>query len=287
MDLLSGSGAVRSHMPRGPKNWKVTQKQYCNKFNKDFKNGPHQKKEKNLKDGALWFWEVECPGGVSRGTCPWSQSWWNGQAGTEWGVPCPKSPLSSCSLVTCWEVKMGSSLPFWYWRAASSCVWMLQFEISLLLFSCSVVSDSLWPHGLQRARFPCPSPSPRVCSDSCPLSRWCHPTSSSSLSLLLKKPVVQIMLQDIRRIYKRRHGLMPLVSSPGEWASRLQVGQWFIDLKHPGPLWKVQACCVVSRWALSLTAPSLGELAVFKGAALWGGGRAAGNMFLAPRARGR
>ena len=46
----------------------------------------------------------------------------------------------------------------------------------LLLFSRSVVSDSLRPHGLQHARLPCPSPSPRVCSNSCSLSPWCHPT---------------------------------------------------------------------------------------------------------------
>ena len=52
-----------------------------------------------------------------------------------------------------------------------------------LLFSCSVVSDSLWPHGLQHARPPCPSPSPRACSNSCPLSRWCRPTISSSVTL--------------------------------------------------------------------------------------------------------
>ena len=51
----------------------------------------------------------------------------------------------------------------------------------LLLFSCSVVSDSLWPHGLQHARLPCSSPSPRACSNSCPSSRWCHPTISSSV----------------------------------------------------------------------------------------------------------
>ena len=50
----------------------------------------------------------------------------------------------------------------------------------LLLFSCSVVS-ALWPHGLQHARLPCPSPFPRACSDSCPLSQWCHPTISSSV----------------------------------------------------------------------------------------------------------
>ena len=52
----------------------------------------------------------------------------------------------------------------------------------LFLFSCSVMSDSLQPHGLQHGRLPCPSPSPTVCSNSCPLSRWCHPTVSSSVS---------------------------------------------------------------------------------------------------------
>ena len=46
---------------------------------------------------------------------------------------------------------------------------------------CSVVkSDSLWPHGLEHARLPCPSLSPRVCSDSCPLSWWCYLIISSS-----------------------------------------------------------------------------------------------------------
>ena len=48
-------------------------------------------------------------------------------------------------------------------------------------FSCSVVSNSLWPHGLHHARPPCPSPTPRVDSNSCPLSRWCHPTISFSV----------------------------------------------------------------------------------------------------------
>ena len=45
-----------------------------------------------------------------------------------------------------------------------------------------VQSDSLWPHGLQHTRLPCPSLSPRVCSDSCPMSCWCHPTISSSVT---------------------------------------------------------------------------------------------------------
>ena len=43
------------------------------------------------------------------------------------------------------------------------------------------MSNSLWPHGLQLARFPCPSLSPRICSNSRSLSRWCHPTISSSV----------------------------------------------------------------------------------------------------------
>ena len=47
-------------------------------------------------------------------------------------------------------------------------------------FSLSVVSDSLWPHGLQHTRLPCPSPTPGACSNSRPLSQWCHPTISSS-----------------------------------------------------------------------------------------------------------
>ena len=57
---------------------------------------------------------------------------------------------------------------WWEW------VWFSQF-------SGSVMSDSLWPHGLQHTRLPCPSPTPRACSNSCPLSRWCHPTISSSV----------------------------------------------------------------------------------------------------------
>ena len=51
----------------------------------------------------------------------------------------------------------------------------------MLLFSFSVVSNSVWPHGLQHTRLPCPSPSPRACLNSCPLSWWCRPTISSSV----------------------------------------------------------------------------------------------------------
>ena len=53
--------------------------------------------------------------------------------------------------------------------------------LSSVQFSCSVVSKSLWPHELQHARPPCPSPTPGVHPDSCPLSQWCHPAISSSV----------------------------------------------------------------------------------------------------------
>ena len=57
----------------------------------------------------------------------------------------------------------------------------LKPPFSSVQLSCSGVSDSLQPHGLQHARPPCPSPTPRIYSNSCPLSRWCHPTISCSV----------------------------------------------------------------------------------------------------------
>ena len=65
----------------------------------------------------------------------------------------------------------------------------------MYLFSRSVMSDSLQHHGLQHARPLCPLPAPRVYSNSCPLSRWCHPTISSSdspfLSCLHSFPAIE------------------------------------------------------------------------------------------------
>ena len=57
----------------------------------------------------------------------------------------------------------------------------LNVPLRSIQFSRSVVSDSLWPHGLQHARAPYPSPTPEVYSNSCPLGRWCHPAISSSV----------------------------------------------------------------------------------------------------------
>ena len=64
-----------------------------------------------------------------------------------------------------------------------------------LLFSYSFVSNSLWPHGLQHTGRPCPSLSPRVCSNSCPLYWWCHPSH-----LILCRPLLLLssILPNIR-----------------------------------------------------------------------------------------
>ena len=65
-------------------------------------------------------------------------------------------------------------------------IWMPEF--SSVQFSYSVVSDSLRPHELQHARPPCPSPTPRVHSNSHPSSQWCHPAISSSVVTLSSCP---------------------------------------------------------------------------------------------------
>ena len=66
----------------------------------------------------------------------------------------------------------------------SVCNWGRVFKLIrvLLLFTASVVSDSLRSHGLQHARLPCPSPSPGLCSNSCTLSQWCHPIVLTSVA---------------------------------------------------------------------------------------------------------
>ena len=87
-------------------------------------------------------------------------------------------------------------------------------------FSHSVISNSLRPHGLQLARPPCPSPTPRVYSDSCPLSRSCHQTISScvipfSSCLLLDRNLV------VRSRYKKvKEGKRLIFPGLQSWPSR-------------------------------------------------------------------
>ena len=76
-----------------------------------------------------------------------------------------------------------------FWSFKETSLWGNQYlmikqdvySMTSVQFSCSVMSDSLWSHGLQHARILCPSPTPGAGSNSCPLSQWCHPTNSSSV----------------------------------------------------------------------------------------------------------
>ena len=73
-----------------------------------------------------------------------------------------------------------------HWQNSALCSYQIRVPISLpainsVQFSCLVVSDSLRPHESQHARPPCPSPTPGVHPNPCPLSWWCHPAISSSV----------------------------------------------------------------------------------------------------------
>ena len=69
----------------------------------------------------------------------------------------------------------------WEKRRRSHLAFFLKFDFCSVQFSRSVMSNSLWPHGLQQTRLRYPSPTFRACSNSCPLGWWCHPKMSSSV----------------------------------------------------------------------------------------------------------
>ena len=114
-------------------------------------------------------------------------------------------------------------------------IWPLML---LLLFSCSLVSDSLQPHGLQHARLPCPSPTPRVCLNSCPLSWWCHPIISSFDTLFSSSLNLS-----------QHRGLFQWVSSSHQVAKVLELQlqhqsfQWIfkVDFLYDELVWS--SCC--------------------------------------------
>ena len=146
---------------------------------------------------------------------------------------------------------------------------------SSVQFSHSDVSDYVWPHGLQHTRPPCPAPTPRVYSNSCPSSRWCHPAISSSVSPFsscLKSfpasgssPMSQLFRSGGQSIGSFSFSISPSNEHPGlisfrmDWldllavqgtpksplqhhsskASILRHSAFFIvQLSHPGPLEK-------------------------------------------------
>ena len=94
------------------------------------------------------------------------------------------------SIFGLWYLKISTKLYITNYKSDESLPlniskWMFKMtntaDMQLLLFSRWVMLGSLWPHGLQHARLTYPSPSPRACSKSCPLSQWCHPNISSSV----------------------------------------------------------------------------------------------------------
>ena len=98
-------------------------------------------------------------------------------------------------------------------------VWMF----SSVQFGHSVVPYSLWPHELQHARLPCPSPTPRVYPNSCPLSQWCHPTIPSCRPLLLLPSIFPII-----RVFSNESALC--ISWPKYWGFSLNISpsQWIL-----------------------------------------------------------
>ena len=76
------------------------------------------------------------------------------------------------------ELQRIDAFKLWCWRRLLRVPWTSRRSNQFIQ---SVVSDSLQPHGLQHSRPPCPSLTSRACSNSCPSSRWCHPTISSSV----------------------------------------------------------------------------------------------------------
>ena len=113
-----------------------------------------------LRRGSQISWDLSSVGasegvsGAETPGCPWSQTW-------PWGVWL-MSPITQTPIL----------------MDTSPCAQQLKVTVQ---FSRLVVSDSLWPCGLQHARPPCPSPTHGACSNSCPLSWWCHPTISSAV----------------------------------------------------------------------------------------------------------
>ena len=103
--------------------------------------------------------------------------------------------IAQGTLLIHWGVALQCCVTFYCIAKWTSYTYTLHFAVQLkgiqhckattllLLFSGQVVSTSSQPHGLQHARLPCPSSSPRVCPSSCPSNQWCHPTISSSVVL--------------------------------------------------------------------------------------------------------
>ena len=102
----------------------------------------------------------------------------------------------------------------------------IQFS-SVVQFSLSVVSDSLWPHEPQHARLPCPSPTSGVHPNPCPLSRWCHPTISSSVTLFSSCPQSFPASQSFKMSQLFMSGDQSIGASASTSVLPMNVQDWF------------------------------------------------------------
>ena len=137
------------------------------------------------------------------------------------------------------EMFLNNFSKYFLWELCHSeilCWYVISYQTSSVQFSHSVVPDSLRPHELKHTRPPCPSPTPRVHSNSCPSSRWCHPAISSSVvpfsscpnpSQHQSLPMSQLFTWGGQSI-----GVSALYSPWGlkrfDWAERL----WAVELKR-------------------------------------------------------
>ena len=115
---------------------------------------------------------------------------------------------------------------------------------SSIQFSGSVVSNSLWPHESQCARFLCPSPTPGVYSNSCPLSRWCHPAISSIVIPFSSWPNPS-----------QHQGLFQWVNSSHEVAKVLEF-----QLQHQSFQWTLRTYLLQNGLVGSLCSPRLSRV---------------------------
>ena len=92
------------------------------------------------------------------------------------------------------------------------------------------MSNSLWPHGLQHARLPCPSPSPRVCPSSCPLNWWFHPVTSFSVALFFFFFCLQSLPASgsfpMSRLFAS--GGQSIGTSASAWVLPMSIQGWFL-----------------------------------------------------------
>ena len=139
---------------------------------------------------------------------------------------------------------------------------LIGFDLSflVLLLSCSVVSNSLWPRGLQHARPSCPSPTPGACSNSWSLSRWYHPTFSFSVvpfsSRLQSFPTSEAFLMSWLCIrWPKYWGFSISISPSNEYSGLISFRtEWFDCLAVQGTLKSLlqhhsSKASVLQRWA--------------------------------------